>query len=146
MKPNTLPRYIRFFETLAPDAIDQIDDLFSPDAFFSDPFNRVRGRDAIKRIFQHLLDNHPATRFRVDENLGQGNTFFLVWCFWPDSGGDLCIEGASRVVFNPAGEVIEHRDYWDSASQLYAQLPLIGPPTRWLLRRSCAEPADQVSD
>jgi len=32
-----------------------------------------------------------------------------------------------------------HRDYWDAANELYAQLPLIGALMRWL-RRQLATP------
>jgi hypothetical protein len=28
-----------------------------------------------------------------------------------------------------------HRDYWDAAGELYAQLPLLGALMRWLQRR-----------
>ena len=44
------------------------------------------------------------------------------------------MRGASHLRFDAAGKVVLHRDYWDAAEELYAKLPLIGPPMR-LLRR-----------
>ena len=46
---------------------------------------------------------------------------------------------ADDVVVMYAGRVAEHRDYWDAAGELYARLPLIGPPMRLLLRMGAAK-------
>ena len=45
------------------------------------------------------------------------------------------IEGSTHLVFGADGRVVEHRDYWDAAEQLYEKLPLIGGVLR-LLKRS----------
>ena len=45
------------------------------------------------------------------------------------------IEGSTYLVFGVDGRVVEHRDYWDAAEQLYEKLPLIGGVLR-LLKRS----------
>lgn len=142
---DVLSRYCAFFETLSADSITQIEDLFTPQALFADPFNRVRGPAAIRRIFAHLLRHWPKARFEVLERCQTGDLAYLRWHFWPDPAQSLRIEGVSRVEFTPDGRVQSHRDYWDSASELYAHLPLLGAPTRWLLRHSQAEAADQVT-
>jgi len=139
-----LTRYCDFFESLDQQRLDDIDKLFHPDALFRDPFNHVRGREAIRRIFEHLLREHPRTRFQVIEAVPSMLTAYIRWTFRPDADKALQIEGVSRVMFDANGAVIEHRDYWDSASELFAQLPLTGPPTRWLLRKAQADPEDQV--
>jgi ketosteroid isomerase-like protein len=141
---TALARYCRFFETLEATSLKQIDDLFAADALFSDPFNRVRGPAAIRRIFEHLLRHWPKARFQVLEACGEEQQAYLRWTFRPDPSRPLSIEGVSRVRFNADGRVVSHRDYWDSASELYARLPVLGAPVRWLLRRSQAEPADQI--
>lgn len=139
-----LSRYCRFFETLRADNLPLLDTVFHPLAVFRDPFNHVQGRDAIRRIFEHLLDRHPRCRFRVTESCANGTTAYIRWTFMPDAGKPLQIEGMSRVAFEPDGTAIEHLDYWDSASGLFARLPLTGPPTRWLLRQAQACRADQL--
>jgi hypothetical protein len=139
-----IERYCAFFESLGPQRLDDIDKLFHPDALFRDPFNHVRGRAAIRRIFEHLLQEYPRTRFRVLEAVPGALSAYIRWTFKPDTDKPLEIEGLSRVVFDVHGAVIEHRDYWDSASELFARLPLTGPPTRWLLRQAQACAADQV--
>ncbi len=138
-----ISRYCNFFENLHPGRLEQIDDLFTGDAVFRDPFNNVRGRDAIRRVFEHLLSEHPRTRFRVIEACPQGTGAYIRWTFCPDDEKPLSIEGVSRVLFNTQGQALEHRDYWDSASELFARLPVTGIPTRWLLRQAQACHADQ---
>ncbi len=140
-----LSRYCRFFETLSHDSLAEIDDLFASDALFIDPFNRVQGTASIRRIFEHLLQHWPRARFKVTERCCSGDTAYLRWHFWPDPDRALRIEGVSRVAFAEDGRVRSHRDYWDTASELYAHVPLLGGPMRWLLGRSQAEPRDQVA-
>ena len=36
------------------------------------------------------------------------------------------IDGASRLRFDNAGLIIEHRDYWDASFPLYGTFPIIG--------------------
>jgi len=144
MTDDFIARYCEFFESLDADRLDEIDSLFHPQALFRDPFNQVCGHAAIRRIFKHLLQEHPHTRFRVLESVPSVLSAYIRWTFKPDSERDLEIEGLSRVVFDENGAVIEHRDYWDSASELFARLPLTGLPTRWLLRRAQACHEDQI--
>lgn len=128
---RALDRYRSFFENLNPDNLSQINQLFAPQALFVDPFNEVRGHGKILRIFQHLLKNHPNTRFIVIESQQQERTAYLYWRFLPDKFKQFEITGCSRVIFDQNGLVLEHRDFWDTSSQLYARLPLTG----WLFRR-----------
>lgn len=139
-----LDRYCRFFETLRGESLALLDTVFHPQAVFRDPFNHVQGRDAIRRIFDHLLNDYPRCQFRVSERCINGDIAYIRWTFMPDTDKPLAIDGMSRVVFEPEGTAIEHRDYWDSASELFARLPLTGPPTRWLLRQAQACRDDQL--
>ena len=138
MSQATLERYCEFFEQLTLQSLDQIEQLFEPNAVFRDPFNHVQGHAPIRRIFEHLLNEYPRTRFEVSEQVLSDSVAYIRWTFAPDPEKPLLIEGVSRVEFGANGKVQEHRDFWDSASELFAQLPVTGPPTRWLLRQAQA--------
>jgi hypothetical protein len=140
---NFINRYCDFFEKLSPANLHEIQQIFDKEAVFRDPFNHVKGVAAIQRIFEHLLKEYPRTLFKVTEICPQGSTVYLQWTFSPDHQASLQIEGVSRVLFSEQGQALEHRDYWDSASELFSHLPLIGAPTRWLLRQAQACAADQ---
>jgi len=139
-----LDLYRDFFENLSVDNLDSIEMLFAPDAVFKDPFNCVRGHAAIRRIFEHLLREYPKTEFKIVESVEVNNIAYLQWYFRPDSTKSLEIEGVSRVQLSGSGEVLLHQDYWDSMSELYVKIPVVGSVANWLLRRSQACSEDQI--
>lgn len=129
------------FEALRPETLAGLGALYTEDARFVDPFNEVQGRAVIVGIFAHMFSQVEAPRFvvrerLVDETAGKA---VLVWDFHFRSGRrQRRIHGTSLLAFDNAGRVAEHRDYWDAAGELYAQLPLLGPLMRWLRRRLAA--------
>jgi len=114
--------------------------LYGEQATFKDPFNEVRGRAAIERVFTHMFDTLTEPRFEVTTCTCEGDTAFLVWNFHfrRDGGGAMLVRGASHLTLQADGRVAMHRDYWDAAEELYAKLPLLGGLMRWLRRRLAA--------
>ena len=139
MKPRHVQGYIDAFERLTPSTLQVLEDCFADRARFVDPFNDVRGRAAIRRVFEHMFTSCDEPRFKVDECLGDGKLVFLRWhfSFGPPSSR-RSVQGVSRVQFAADGRVTEHRDYWDPASQLYETLPVFGHLFRALRNRLAA--------
>ena len=142
-RPTGCDRLIRFYETLTPDTLAEIEQVYHPQAHFKDPFNTVNGTDAIRRICEHMFSTVGSPRFRVTEHVQQGTETFLVWNFSFERGGParttLTIHGVSHVRFHADGRVIMHRDYWDPAEELYEKLPMLGGLMRWLKARLKAQ-------
>lgn len=140
MNQAALERIVAFFEHLAPADAERIGEFYAADAAFRDPFNNVRGVDAIVRIFRHMFDQLADCRFIITETIAADNGAFLIWDFtfriksWRP-GTVQTIHGVSHVRFAPDGKVSYHRDYWDAAEELYAKLPLIGALMRFLRNR-----------
>ena len=133
-----LEQLIRFFEQIDPSNVRQLSRVYTPDAFFKDPFNEVSGIDAITHIFQHMFDQVDSPRFIVTNSVMQGEQAFLTWDFLfrmkRFSVQEHCIRGATHVRFAVDGRVNFHRDYWDAAEELYEKLPLLGSLMRALKR------------
>lgn len=134
-------RVARFFETLQPDDLARLGQLYGVQARFKDPFNDVTGLPAITAIFEHMFANLHEPRFVVTERVVQGQQCVLVWEFHfrfktvrPDEA--QCILGASHLRFDELGLVTLHRDYWDAAEELYEKLPVVGGLMRWLKKRA----------
>lgn len=128
-----------FYQTLTPSSLARLDDFYTSDACFKDPFNEVRGVPAIRRIFEHMFETLEAPRFLIDEKVGAGGTAFLVWRFhFRRNGATFEIRGVTQLRFDASGKISEHRDWWDASEELYAKLPVIGPLMRWLQRRLAA--------
>lgn len=132
-------RCVRYFETLTPATLEDIGRFYAEDAHFSDPFNDARGLPRIKAVYAHMFDQLDHPGFVVTETIASGNAAFLAWefRFRRRSRPALvqCIAGASRLRFNPAGLIVDHRDYWDAAGQVYERLPLLGILLRMLKKR-----------
>ena len=132
---------VQWFEQLTPDSVQQVSRFYAGDARFKDPFNDVKGVSAIEAIFVHMFEALIAPRFVVTGCVAQGMQCFLTWefrfCFRNfHQGREQVILGASHLVFDGAGKVQLHRDYWDAAEELYEKLPLVGSLMRWLKRRA----------
>ena len=133
-----LEQLIRFFEQIDPSNVSQLSRVYTPDAFFKDPFNEVSGIDAITHIFRHMFDQVDSPRFIVTNSVMQGEQAFLTWDFLfrmkRFSAQEHCIRGTTHVRFAVDGRVNFHRDYWDAAEELYEKLPLLGSLMRALKR------------
>lgn len=133
-----LERLEQFYENLSEASLAQLPALYARDAQFKDPFNDVRGIDAIVAIFEHMYQQVDDPRFFVRTRVQQGADAFLVWDFTfrmkRFSKEPQCIRGASHIRFDADGAVAVHRDYWDAAEELYEKLPVLGGLMRWLKR------------
>lgn len=134
-----LGRVVRFYESInAATLAMRLAEVYAVDASFKDPFNDVRGRDAIEPIFAHMFRQVDDPRFVVVTGVQQENNAFVTWEFRfrmkRFSSGEQCIRGASHIVFDAAGLVQLHRDYWDAAEELYEKLPVLGVFMRMLKR------------
>ena len=136
MNPFRLDALITCYENLRLESVEDLAGYYAEDAYFKDPFNEVRGRAAILRIFTHMFSQVSEPRFAIVERVVDEHGAMLVWEFYYRAklwgrGATQVMRGASHLKFNSEGKVIWHRDYWDAAEELYAKLPVIG----WLMRR-----------
>lgn len=129
-----LDRLIRSFETLSQDHVAALAELYSADAYFKDPFNEVRGHAAIVSIFKHMYKQVSDPRFQISQSILEGDDAFIVWDFYfqmkNKASSEICIHGSSHLRFTPDHKVDYHRDYWDSAEELYEKICGLG----WLIR------------
>ena len=136
-----LARVIAFFETIDEASVERLDDLYAEGAHFKDPFNDVRGTQAIRHVFERMFEQVGSPRFHVIGAMQVGTGAFLIWEFRFrfkrfDTRSVQTIRGASHLDFAADGRVARHRDYWDAAEELYEKLPLVGTLMRWLKRRA----------
>lgn len=143
-----------FYETLSPDSLDQIGELYAPNARFKDPFQSVQGQGAIRGVFEHMFQLQATSRFiivgitqSVPETVPVPDTVpvpesksgaqaCLRWIYWLElRGKPVSIEGCSWLYFDAAGYIVDHRDYWDAAEELYEKIPVLSWLMQWLRRK-----------
>ena len=140
MTSQHIQRVIEQFENISPNTIDSLVTLYSEDAFFKDPFNEVKGHAKIKHIFTHMFTQVNNPRFVIKNTLENGSQACLIWEFIfqlkQSPNLDQAIRGCTWMTFNEALLIIEHRDYWDAAEELYEKIPVLGGLMRWLKKRA----------
>jgi len=134
-------RVVDFFEHLNPQSVSQFGDYYTEDAYFKDPFNEVRGLPAVSGIFSHMYVALHEPRFVVTSRVVQGDECFLVWDFlfrFKKFSPEVTqtVRGSSHLKFAADGRISFHRDYWDTAEELYEKLPVVGGVMRWLKARA----------
>jgi len=114
--------FIEAAEALSPASLDTLTNFYAENAIFTDPFQTVNGRPAIRRVYAAMFDNLDAPRFKDVRVLASpGNAqLMLRWTF--------------EFAFDAQGLVTRHTDFWD-ASRLMQGLPLIGPLIGWIRRK-----------
>jgi hypothetical protein len=139
MDDERLQSLLRFYQTLTPEQVADFGEYYAADAYFKDPFNEVHRLADIQAIFSKMFRQMIEPRFTVNEHIGDFKGLFLVW----DMHFRLRslrprevrgIHGVSHLRFGADGKVTYHRDYWDTAEELYAKLPVLGAGVG-LLRR-----------
>ena len=128
-----------WFERLQPAMLDSIGDIYAPDATFTDPFNDVRGVQAVRRVYEHMFASLEAPRFRVSAIVVESDEAFMTWSFDFRLGSKPhSIVGCTHFRLDASGRIILHRDYWDAAREVYEKVPLLGAILRALRRRLAA--------
>jgi steroid Delta-isomerase len=136
-----IQRIVDFFQTLSPQTVSQMGQIYTADTYFKDPFNEVRGLPQVQGIFSHMYVALDKPHFVVIQTIGQGDECFIVWDFKFrfkrfDTDTLQTIRGCSHLKFSSRGHISFHRDYWDAAEELYEKLPAVGTLMRWLKRRA----------
>ncbi|MDP1526172.1 MAG: nuclear transport factor 2 family protein [Rhodocyclaceae bacterium] len=132
-----LDALIDFYQTLTPESVARFGDFYAENAYFKDPFNEVRGLPAIQRIFTHMFSQVAEPRFVITEQVVDAGGAMLAWEFyfrverWGRAEA-MILRGVSHLKFDDAGKVVFHRDYWDTAEELYMKLPFLGTLMRGL--------------
>ncbi|MCW5654954.1 nuclear transport factor 2 family protein [Hydrogenophaga sp.] len=136
-----IDRLCAWFESLSPSSLARLDEFYTADARFKDPFNEVQGRPAIARIFEHMFRSLHTPHFVVTSRLVDGPQCFLAWEFRFrfkrfDTSTEQVVRGGSHLRLAADGRITDHRDYWDAAEELYEKLPMLRVLMRWLRRRA----------
>lgn len=135
---EALARLEAMFTGLSAETVGEVANFYTPDACFKDPFNQVRGGAAIARIFAHMFVQLTEPRFLIIERAVDGEQAWLTWNleYRLRPGKPVHrIHGASHLRFAADGRVTWHRDYWDTAEELYESIPLLGGVLRFIKRR-----------
>ena len=139
---DALGRYAHYWQTLSPKTMADISNVAEDDLHFVDPFNDVRGVSPVLKILSDMFHRVENPQFIVcDWGIGQ-RAGFLRWEFrftLPKKRTEDCLIGMSEILFAKSGKAFEHIDHWDSGSQVYAKIPILGAMVRFVRGKLAVE-------
>ena len=125
-----------WFETLSPETLERVGEIYAPDAVFVDPFNQLTGLTAVRAVYQHMFDTLKQPRFVVTTIVQSERNGFMTWDFLFECRGHAQqISGCTQFKLNDQDLIVLHRDYWDAAQQVYEKIPLLGSVMRMIRRK-----------
>ncbi len=132
-------KYAQFYEQLAPETLDKIEEICTPDLYFQDPFNKLSSLNSVKYLFQDMFEKSEHYGFTTLGIYSDANKreAIIKWHFKADIAkiGKLNFEGLSEIKFNEAGLVYHHIDYWDASEHFYMKLPVLKQLIGFVRRR-----------
>lgn len=135
-----LQEYIRYYESMTPESVEELIGLATKDIHFRDPFNDLRGVEKVIEVMHDMFRDTIDPQFKIIESFEKGETALLKWemTFIPkkmSASEPWFVVGFSELKFNEEGKVYSHIDYWDAATYFYERIPLIGFLIRLVKKR-----------
>lgn len=136
---DVIERYAALIEGAAPASIGEMTAMCEPDIHFADPFNDVRGREAMEHVFRDMFEKLDEVGFEVKEIVGSGRSWALRFIFTAAAKmiGRVEIEGVTCLRLSERGLIEEHVDFWDGGA-LYERMPVLGSAVRAVKKRIAA--------
>ena len=128
MQP-VVERFKQIYSGLTVRSLGLLNELYSDDVEFQDPFRRIAGLHALPQYLDALYAQVEACSFRFEDDVRQGNCAVLTWTMQLNhprlnAGAAVTVPGSTLIRFRD--KVFYHRDYFDAGAMVYEQLPLIG--------------------
>ena len=122
-----ITKYLSLFENLEVSNLIKFDNLVDKNIVFVDPFNNTIGKENFKNVFKKSLQNVNSPKFKVLNVISQKEVYYIKWKMtYKAFGKKQEIIGLSEVGLNHKGLIKFHYDYWDSFTQFYVKIPIIG--------------------
>ena len=137
---TSLEEYISYWQRISTRSIRLIEKIAHPNLRFVDPFNDVSGIDAFEDMLTKALGDLSQFKFKAtDRAWGEdGHTAYVRWTVSLIAKGkkkEMILTGVSEITLSPDGKIMSHIDHWDSGTQFYLHLPIVG----WIIRKIIAK-------
>ena len=109
---------------------------YAPDVHFQDPTQEHQGIDAYIKAQEGLLKRCDDVFLAPGGLAIDGEFAFIEWTMGLRIQGiEFVYPGTSRLRFNSAGLIVDHRDYFDFVGPTFGPVPLLGGFVRWMYSR-----------
>jgi len=122
----------RYFDKVTPASVrEQTATVYAPESYLNDTLVGIDGADSIEAYFGHTVRNGALLKVEFLERAPVGIDWYVRWRMTVavdglNDGAPVITYGVSHFRFDAAGRVLLHKDFWDSGTGLYEQLPVLG--------------------
>lgn len=114
--------------------------VYAADAYLDDTLAVHHGAAEIEAYFIKTSETMTSYEVTVDDVARSGDDYYVRWTMKfaapALSGGQpVTSVGISQIRFDREGKVAFHQDFWDSGSNFYAHLPVIGGAVGYVSKR-----------
>ncbi|MEM8688839.1 MAG: nuclear transport factor 2 family protein [Pseudomonadota bacterium] len=137
---TAIETYARMLEGADAASVDSLLDLCADTVEFCDPFNHTFTKPAFRAVLAHMFKTVQGLRFEVHDIIGSDQLWVLKWTFTGTIKpvGEVEIVGLTEVALTDDGQVERHIDYWDSGTEVFSKLPVLGAVVRLIRSRASA--------
>lgn len=105
--------------------------VYAQDAYLNDTIVTHHGPAEIQAYFVETAETMTRYEVTIDQVASSGSDHYVRWTMVfsaPKLNGGKPVEsvGMSHVRFNKEGKVVMHQDFWDSGTNIYGQIPILG--------------------
>lgn len=127
-----LERLEDFFATMTPATVRaKTAAVYAPDGWLYDNLTAVSGAGQIEAYFVKAAGEVDELQVQFMQVTSDGPDYFVRWKMTIvteklNDGAPIVSYGVTHFRFNPQGQVLVHRDFWDAGTGLYEYLPGLG--------------------
>lgn len=115
-------------------------DVYAQKLFFNDTLKTIRDADTLEKYFLASDDAMASYGLKVEQTISTPQGVFIRWrmdvVFRKFHKGVMQSSiGITQVRFDKDGRAVYHQDYWDSGSNFYEKLPVLGALIRYVKGR-----------
>lgn len=114
--------------------------VYAENAYLNDTLVTHHGPEEIQAYFLETADTMKSYEVTIDDIASAGAEHYVRWTMVftaPALNGGKPVKsvGMSHVRLNTEGKVVMHQDFWDSGTNIYGQLPVVGGIIETIRRR-----------
>ncbi len=138
---EAVARFAAFFGDLNEARVkEKIRTVYAPDAWLNDTLKSLRGVDAIEHYLVETSRSVESCKVDIDEVVPAPSGVYVRWRMHIrfkkfHKGETQTSIGVTLLRFDKEGRVAYHQDYWDSGSNLFEKVPVLGAGIRAVKRR-----------
>ncbi len=141
VQKEAVERFRAFFGDLNEARVkENIRGVYAQDVWFNDTIKSIRGVDALEHYLVETARNVESCKVDIDEIVPAPSGVYVRWHMHIrfkkfHKGETQSSIGVTLLRFDKEGRVAYHQDFWDSGSNLFEKVPVLGAGIRAVKRR-----------